>query len=96
MNLRKIANGRECMVRLPGICNRNPETVVLAHIRNQWFSRGSKPPDICGVWACSACHDVIDGRTQVWAWTPDQIDAMVLDALCRQLHEYAKEGIVKW
>ena len=96
MNLRKLARGQECFLRLPGICNHNPETTVLAHIRNQWFSRGSKPPDICGVFACSSCHDVVDGRAQVWAWTPDKIDAMVLDALCRQLHFYVKEGIVTW
>ena len=31
MNLRKLAKGRDCQVRLPGICNGNPETVVLAH-----------------------------------------------------------------
>lgn len=29
-NLRKEAKGRECQVRLPGICNGNNETVVLA------------------------------------------------------------------
>jgi hypothetical protein len=33
MSLRKEAKGRGCMVRLPGICNFNSETVVLAHIR---------------------------------------------------------------
>lgn len=32
-NLRKEARGRECQVRLVGVCNHNPETVVLAHYR---------------------------------------------------------------
>jgi len=32
-NLRKEARGRNCQVRLPGICNGNPETTVLAHYR---------------------------------------------------------------
>ncbi|MGV3346389.1 nuclease domain-containing protein, partial [Enterobacteriaceae bacterium LUAb1] len=32
-NLRKEAKGRECQVRIPGICNGNSETVVLAHLR---------------------------------------------------------------
>lgn len=33
VNLRKEARGRDCQVRLPGICNFNPETTVLAHYR---------------------------------------------------------------
>ncbi|VEI70653.1 82 prophage-derived uncharacterized protein ybcO [Serratia quinivorans] len=32
-NLRKEAKGRDCQVRMPGICNFNPETTVLAHYR---------------------------------------------------------------
>ena len=32
-NLRKLARGRDCQVRIPNICNYNPDTVVLAHIR---------------------------------------------------------------
>ncbi len=31
-DLRKAARGRECQVRIPGVCNGNPETTVLAHI----------------------------------------------------------------
>jgi hypothetical protein len=25
---------------------------------------GQKPDDVLGAWACSACHDAIDGRTK--------------------------------
>ncbi len=32
-NLRKEARGRECQVRIYGVCNGNPETTVLAHYR---------------------------------------------------------------
>ena len=32
-DLRKAARSRECQVRIPGVCNGNPETSVLAHIR---------------------------------------------------------------
>lgn len=31
--LTKAARGRECQVRIPGVCNGNPETTVLAHYR---------------------------------------------------------------
>ena len=46
-NLRKEARGRECQVRLPGICNGNPETVVLAHYRMVGIcGTGMKPDDL--------------------------------------------------
>lgn len=32
-DLCKAARGRECQVRIPGVCNGNDETSVLAHIR---------------------------------------------------------------
>lgn len=64
-NLRKEAKGRECQVRLPGICNHNPETVVLAHFRMVGINGvGMKPDDMFGAWACSSCHDEIDRRTR--------------------------------
>jgi hypothetical protein len=63
MKLRKEARGRDCMVRLPGICNHNPETVVLAHVRMAGISgMGLKADDLLGAWACSSCHDLIDRR----------------------------------
>lgn len=63
INLRRLARGRECQVRIPGVCNSNPETTVLAHIRLGGVGgMGMKPPDICGVHACASCHDLIDGR----------------------------------
>lgn len=64
MNLRKYAKDRECQVRIPGICNGNSETTVLAHYRMLGISGiGYKAPDLIGAWACSDCHDEIDGRT---------------------------------
>lgn len=63
MNLRKLAQGKSCMVRLPGVCNHNPETTVLAHIRLMGISgMGTKAPDLIAAWACSSCHDAIDRR----------------------------------
>ena len=65
MNLRNEARGRGCMVRLPGICNHNSETVVLAHVRLIGVSgMGMKADDLLGAWACSSCHDVIDRRAR--------------------------------
>ena len=33
VNLRKAAKGQMCQIRIPGYCNHNPETSVLAHYR---------------------------------------------------------------
>ncbi|MBG2842906.1 DUF1364 domain-containing protein [Proteus mirabilis] len=63
-NLRKEARGRECQIRIPGVCNGNSETVVLAHYRMSGIcGTGIKPNDIFGAWAYSACHDESDRRT---------------------------------
>ena len=60
-DLRKAARGRECQVRIPGVCNGNSETSVLAHIRLAGLcGTGIKPPDLIATIACSACHDEID------------------------------------
>lgn len=60
--LTKSARGRECQVRLPGICNFDPETTVLAHLNGG--GGGTKHPDMIGAFACNACHDEIDRRTR--------------------------------
>jgi hypothetical protein len=63
---RKSAQGQPCMIRLPGICNGDPETTVLAHYRLAGYcGTGLKPPDELGAWACSACHDECDRRTRI-------------------------------
>lgn len=54
-DLRKAARGRECQVRIPGVCNGNSETSVLAHIRLAGLcGTGIKPPDLIATIACSA------------------------------------------
>lgn len=63
--LTKAARGRECQVRIPGVCNGNPETTVLAHYRMAGTCGvGFKPNDLQGAWACAACHDACDGRSK--------------------------------
>jgi hypothetical protein len=62
--LRKSAKGNSCFVRLPGICNFNPETTVLAHLNGGGI--GVKKSDIQAAFACSSCHDEIDRRTRIF------------------------------
>lgn len=62
--IRRAARGQMCTLRLEG-CNYNKETTVLAHVRMAGHCGiGSKPSDIKSCFACSSCHDVIDGRTK--------------------------------
>ena len=66
MDLRKLARGQPCQVRLPGICQDDGDhsTVVLAHYRMAGLSGfGLKPPHWLGAFACHACHDAIDRRS---------------------------------
>lgn len=71
-NLRKEARGRECQVRIYGICNGNPETTVLAHYRMAGIcGTGMKPDDLIGAWACSDCHAEIDAPGFSTTKTPD-------------------------
>ncbi len=92
MNLRKEARGRECQVRLPGVCNGNPETTVLAHYRLVGISgTGLKPPDLIGAWACSACHDVVDGRVPSMM-EQDRVKRYFAEGVFRTQYALIREG----
>lgn len=65
-HMRDLARDKPCMVRLPGICNGNPETTVLAHYRLAGTcGTGMKPPDECACPACFECHQAIDRRAHL-------------------------------
>lgn len=86
-DLRRLAKGRPCQVRAHGICNFDSDTTVLAHIRRGGVGgMGRKPADLCGVWACSACHDAIDGRSDSRISDTD-----ILHGICRTLAQIDKE-----
>lgn len=58
--LRDSARGMDCTVNIVGVCNYNPETVVLAHINTEGSVMGGKTSDLNGCWACYECHSHID------------------------------------
>lgn len=63
----KAARGEQCTLQIVGVCNGNPETVVFCHFPDESHGMGLKADDICGGFGCSACHDMIDGRSSL-AW----------------------------
>lgn len=90
INYRKEAQGRECQVRIPGVCNHNPETVVLAHLSGGGM--GAKRNDLHGAWCCSACHDAIDGRIKQHMETRDTLDLYHHEGVIRTQEELISEG----
>ena len=93
MNLRQEARGRDCTV-MSNVCNRNPETVVMAHLNMRRVFRcgmGQKPPDWAGAWSCSACHDLLDRRIKS-DYTNDELEHMHLVGCIRTLKILFDEG----
>lgn len=58
------AAGENCAVRIQFVCNHNPQTVVYAHVNGVRFGHGMGIKTKIGAYACSACHDVLDGRVR--------------------------------
>lgn len=91
MTLRKSARGRECQVRIPGVCNGNPETTVLAHVNGGGIGR--KGADIHGAFACSACHAWLDGG-YVKTHSRDERDLAHLQGMMRTQRIWLQEGLL--
>lgn len=96
MNLRDLARGRDCLIRVPGECLRSPETVVLCHYRMSGLSgMGFKSPDWCAAYGCSKCHDIVDGRRGSWKTYPLELRKLFLaEGVLRTLTVLAEEGLL--
>lgn len=86
--LRKSARGRDCTIESE-VCNYNPETTVLCHIDSEEKGMGIKSPDYFAVFACSACHQALDGHDL------DDRDWYINRALLRTWGIWIDEGIIK-
>ncbi len=94
-NLRKLAQGKPCMVRLPG-CDGGGETTVLAHYRDSSTGMGQKENDLIGAWACASCHDYVDSRKRHDQWEDfNEIHQIFLESIIRTQREIIRMGVVK-
>lgn len=94
-NLRKEAKGRECQIRIPGVCNKDNETVVLAHLNNKRLfgvGVGQKVPDMFGAWACSACHVFVDQRDFSFPSQRVEVKEMHMEGVFRTQNILLNEG----
>jgi hypothetical protein len=61
--LTDYARGKDCEIRVPGVCNFNPETTVACHVPLMGnHGTGFKPMDLHIAFGCSDCHDAVDRR----------------------------------
>ena len=93
--IRESARGQQCQIRLVGICNHNPETVVLAHYRMAGTcGMGMKPNDIQAAYACSQCHDAVDGRLKT-EYTHEELQTAFAEGVMRTQQILIKQGLLK-
>lgn len=61
-HLLSMARGRPCLLRVFGVCNHNPATVVACHSNSSEHgkSMARKADDQWSVWGCSDCHRWLD------------------------------------
>lgn len=85
------ARGEMCAIRIPRVCNFNPETTVLAHINGAGM--GLKAHDIHGAYACSACHDAIDSRIKT-EYDRDDLLLMHLQGVMRTQQALINKGLI--
>lgn len=91
--LRNSARGQDCNIRIPGVCNFNPETTVLCHVGKSGM--GQKPNDYHATFGCSACHDAIDGRSKT-DWHKEELEAMANDGMKRTQDYWHSVGLMSF
>lgn len=89
--IRNSAKGQDCQVRLPGVCNFNNETTILAHLNGAGM--GLKHSDIHGAYCCSDCHDVLDGRRR-FNCTPETLELWHLQGMVRTQKILIEKGLI--
>ena len=93
-DLRKAARGQPCLIRVPGVCNGNPETTVLCHVRMIGISGyGLKAPDLIAALGCSSCHDFVDNRRHP-ANTYENRRQLLLEGMARTLNHWITTGVI--
>jgi len=94
---RKLARGRDCMVRLEGVCCFDPSTTVLGHVRMLGISGlGIKAPDQLGAWICHACHSACDSlQYNGETFEREYVELQFLRGVIRTQAQLLREGKLK-
>lgn len=89
--LRKSARGRECQIRIPGVCNFDQQTTIPAHLNGGGMAL--KQDDLFLAFSCSACHDVVDGRVKT-EFSPMEIRLWHYEGVHRTQQLWLDEGLL--
>ena len=89
--LQRSARGQDCTLNVSGVCNYNPDTVVLAHVQVDGGKMGGKTHDFSACFACSQCHAWIDG----YKGTEEEILFYTRRAIIRTWEFWINKGLVK-
>lgn len=88
--IRQSAQGKECTVRIPGVCSHDNDTVIHAH--KNGGGMGMKEHDLLGARCCSACHDVVDGANSEFSY--DEVLIMFYEDIYRTQKQLLIEGLI--
>ena len=92
--LREAAKGQSCAINLFPHCNYDSTTTVLAHAPSEFKGMGNKSPDWWGADACSACHDIVDGRRHVDDITGFEIYRCHIRGVYRTIQRRVEQGLI--
>jgi len=82
------------MIRIPGVCNFNSETTVLAHLNGAGMAR--KEDDSEGAFACYDCHQAVDGKpTKKHGFSSDEIKLMFFEGVKRTRDFWRHNGYMQ-
>lgn len=90
--IRASARLQDCTLNIAGICNYDASTTVLAHLPDESHGMGLKADDICSCYACSACHDAIDGRSGVM--DEAEKEWYMRRAMVRTIRKLVEQGLI--
>lgn len=94
-NLRQYAEGQQCLIRVPHVCNGRTDTTVLCHLRMIGISGiGMKSPDVLAAFGCSACHDFVDGRSNAGPLAERR--TLLLEGVARTIQFLVSKGVLTW
>lgn len=89
----KSAKGEECQIRIPEVCNFNPETTVFCHLGGGGMGR--KSSDIHGAYGCSSCHDMVDNRVGTHFMSYNELRLWFYEGVVRTQLILLEKGLIK-
>lgn len=96
--LRDSAKGQVCNIRIPGVCNHDKDTTVLAHLNGSGtgtkYGNEYEVLDVLGSFACFDCHDAVDGRRRTM-YSPDVLEFMHMQGMVRTIIWWAENGYIE-